>query len=57
MDLQRLVENIKCNEEKGVPQHTLTIMPKFNNSSIREPTYIFFLYGKNPYPLYKVNIE
>lgn len=58
MDLQRPVENIKYKgEKKEVPQRTLTILPKFNNSSIRESTYGIFLYGKNPHPLYKVNIE
>lgn len=41
---------------KEVPQRKLTILPKFNNSLIRESTYIIFLYGTNP-DQWKVNTE
>lgn len=55
-DLQRLVENIKRSEEKEIPQLRLTILPKFNNSLIKDSTYVSFLEGKNPDQLHKVII-
>lgn len=46
MGLQEQVENIMHVEEKEIPQLTLTILPEFDNFSIRNSAHLIFLQGK-----------